>query len=70
MLAIDMKELIIREMKDQGKTYRGLAKAIGCSPRTITYWNSKDSKISIELAEKALNALGYEILIIKREMMK
>ena len=70
MLSIDMKELIIREMKNQGKTYRGLAKEIGCSPRTITYWNSKESKISIDLAEKALNALGYEILIIKREMMK
>lgn len=57
---------IIREERIKlGLSQRELAKRIGCTGRAIGYWEAGIKTPSLDLADKALKALGLSLTIGK-----
>lgn len=56
--------LIFKEKHNQGLTYRGLAQMIGTDPKQLVNWKN-GTHISLELADRALKALGVSVTIGK-----
>ena len=44
-----------------------IAKRVGCTDRAISHWKYGKRNMSLQMAEKILNVLGYELDIRKRE---
>lgn len=67
----DLREKILSviciEQKRQGITTRNLAQIVGCTERAVSYWKCGKRNISLRMAEKVLEELGYELTIIKKE---
>ena len=67
----DLQEKILSaicsEQKKQGITTRNLAQTVGCTERAVSYWKCGERNISLRIAEKILEELGYELTIIKKE---
>ncbi len=66
-LSKEILHIVEKEQKVQGITARELAKKIGCSEQIISYWKMEKRNISLRMAEKVLEELGYELTIIKKE---
>lgn len=58
--------IVLDEQKRQGIDTRELAQKMDCSYRAIVYWKKGERNISLQMAEKVLDALGYEIKIYKK----
>ena len=54
----EILDMILRSMRDRKISKRELAKKIGCTTRHIYYWQNGERSISIDMADKALKALG------------
>ena len=65
-----IQDLIIREMKRQGVSYRKLASEVGCSTMAIVRWKNHEQDITIGLADRALKALGIAATIGAEEEKK
>ena len=55
---------------DEGRNKQGMSKAelaqlIGCTQRAIRYWERGERSISLDMADKALKALGLSATIGK-----
>lgn len=59
--------LIKEERKKQGIRVSELAKKVGVTRRAIQYWESGGRGISLENADKVLDALNISIVIGKKE---
>lgn len=59
--------VICSEQKRQGITTKKLAQIVGCTERAVSYWKCGERNISLRMAEKVLEELGYELTIIKKE---
>lgn len=59
--------VICTEQKKQGITTRNLAQIVDCTERAVSYWKCGERNISLRIAEKILEELGYELTIIKKE---
>ncbi len=59
--------LIKEERKKQGIGVSELAKKVGVTRRAIQYWESGGRGISLENADKVLDALNISIVIGKKE---
>lgn len=66
-LSKEILHIVEKEQKYQEITARELAKKIGCSEQIISYWRTGKRNISLHMAEKVLEELGYELTIIKKE---
>lgn len=66
-LSKEILHIVGLEQKIRGITARELAKKIGCSEQIISYWKMGKRNISLRMAEKVLEELGYELTIIKKE---
>lgn len=66
-LSKEILHIVEKEQKVQGITARELEKKIGCSEQIISYWKMEKRNISLRMAEKVLEELGYELTIIKKE---
>lgn len=64
---VGFAEKIKNKRKEIGKSTLDIAKAVGCSRRSVMYWEKNERNISLEHAEKVLAALGYHIEIVKDE---
>lgn len=58
---------LIAEAKLQGMNAAEMAERIGCTKRQIHYVIRGERGLSIDLAEKALNAFGKTMQIIEKE---
>lgn len=65
--ALEIQKIICSERKKQKKTYKELASEIGCTQRSIVKWNAGETKISIDMADMALKALGISVTIGKEK---
>lgn len=63
--ALEIQKLICAERERQNMTYKELAGEIGCTPRTIGMWKNGKVKITVDMADKALKALGISVTIGK-----
>ena len=63
--ALEIQKLICAERERQRKSYKELSEEIGCTQRTIGMWKNGEVKISIDMADKALKALGISAVIGK-----
>ena len=57
----EVTKVIFDEMKKQGLSYRKFAEKIGCHYMTIYQW--KKHQIRLDVADKALKALGISVTI-------
>ena len=55
------------EMESKKITQEEMAKRLDCSRRSIEYWKNGKRNISLDMAEKVLNVLGYELNIKRKE---
>lgn len=67
MLSNEIVKILKVERLDRGLSYNKFGELIGCTGRTVSYWE-KGQRIprDIEVIERVLNNLGYEILIKKK----
>lgn len=66
MTVREIQTLITEEREKQGYTYREFAKMIGCDKGTLLKWKRhKTANLDVELADKALKALGVSATIGK-----
>lgn len=65
-LSKEILHIVEKEQKVQGITARELAKKIGCSEQIISYWKMEKRNISLRMAEKVLEELGYELTIVRK----
>lgn len=63
--AQEIQELILKEWERQGITYQDFAQRIGCSTRSLSYWKTGENTITIDMADKALKALGLTVTLGK-----
>lgn len=63
----EITEFIFKEMKRQKVTAKEMHKLTGYSETAISYWKTGIRTMSVGSAEKMLNALGYELSIIRKE---
>lgn len=59
--------IVFWEMENQKITQEEMAKRLDCSRRSIEYWKNGKRNISLNMAEKVLNVLGYELSIKRKE---
>lgn len=59
--AFKIQKLIKIERVKQGISVRKFAKMIECSPRAVSLWDAGQRAITIEMADKALKALGVSV---------
>lgn len=59
--------IVFWEMENQKITQEEMAKRLGCSRRSIEYWKNGKRNIGLNMAEKVLNVLGYELSIKRKE---
>nr|DAY89268.1 MAG TPA: Helix-turn-helix XRE-family like protein [Caudoviricetes sp.] len=59
----DVGLLIAKERVKNNLSRVKLAEKVGCSARSIEYWESGKRKISLENAEKILKVLNIKIII-------
>lgn len=60
-------EFIFSEMARQGVTAKEISGRTGYTETAISYWKAERRKMTMECAEKMLNALGYELSIERRK---
>lgn len=65
-LSKEILHIVDLEQKTRGTTARELAKKIGCSGQIISYWKTGKRNISLHMAEKVLEELGYELTIVRK----
>ena len=62
----EITEFIFAEMDEQLITPRKMGELTGITDVAIYYWRKGNRIMTMECAEKMLNALGYELSIKKR----
>lgn len=67
MKITEITEFIFGEMKAQKVTAKEMCKRTGYTEPAISYWKTERRKMTMACAEKMLNALGYELSIIRKE---
>ena len=65
-LSKEILHIVDLEQKTRGTTARELAKKIGCSEQIISDWKTGKRNISLHMAEKVLEELGYELTIVRK----
>lgn len=60
---MEIQTLIRKERIKQGISTRKFAKLIGCSHRSITYWDNGERSMSIDMIDKALKILNTRVTI-------
>lgn len=62
----DFIKILQKQRKKQGLSCRKLGFKAGCTGRAISYWENGQREISLKEAEKVMNALGMDLVIVKR----
>lgn len=65
--SLKLQKMIEKERKKQGVSMREFARRIGCTSRSILYWDKGERMISVEMADRALKELGLTIELGKVE---
>ena len=66
--ALQIQQKIKAERLIQGISVRKFAKMMGCTPRAVSLWDAGERAITIEMADKALKALGMSVVIGKENL--
>ena len=62
---VEIQQKIREERVRQGISVRKFAKMMGCTPRSVSLWDAEERAITVEMADKALKALGVSVVIGK-----
>ena len=63
MNSMEIQDIVLQEMKNRGISYRQFARMVGCGLSTIQAWRDHRYGIGVDLADKALKALGMSVKI-------
>lgn len=67
MMSNEIVKILKEERLDRGLSYNKFGELIGCTGRAVSYWE-QGQRIprDIEVIERVLNSLGYEMVIKKK----
>lgn len=60
---LEIQKKIREERIRQGISIRKLAKMVGCSDRSILYWEKGEREITVNMADKLLKTLSISVKI-------
>ena len=60
---VEIQRKIREERIRQGISIRKLAKMVGCSDRSILYWEKGEREITVNMADKLLKTLSISVKI-------
>lgn len=64
----ELIKIIKAERERQGLSYTQLAQKVGCTSRAISYWETGQRFMTMEMANKVLIALGISFVIGKTDV--
>ncbi|MFQ9891851.1 MAG: helix-turn-helix domain-containing protein [Emergencia sp.] len=69
-LSKEILNVVVDEQEKQGISTIDLSKKVGCSVRAMEYWANGKRNISLAMAEKTLEVLGFELKVCKKVRKK
>ena len=64
---LEIQKLIKKEREKQGISIRSFAKKMGCTHRSISYWDKCEKVMTLEMADRALKVLRITVTIGKEK---